>query len=132
MSCRHAGRLLLRRQALSAQQTLSVQGDEHWLKSASCRSAEEANLPLWLLACLVSRAAADVRICDSSPIRVLLIHAIEQLQEASTDVAWDLAHHPCRHMVVPGQLCRPVVLQGISQGAAALTGLGEGLSPTLT
>ena len=81
--------------------------------------------PLWLLACLFSRAAADVQACDSSPIRVLLIHTIEQLQEASTDIAGDLAHHPCRHRVVPGQLCRPVVLQGISQGAAALTGLAR-------
>ena len=91
----------------------------------SRRSAKGADPPLWLLALLPSRAAADVQMPASSPIGVLLVHAIEQLQEASTDVAGDFAHHPCRHMVV--SLGRHmVVVQGISQESRDIDRVNEG------
>ena len=46
------------------------------------------------------RCAPDVQMSDSSPVGVLLIHSIEELQKASTDVAGDFTHHPCRHMLM--------------------------------
>ncbi len=65
--------------------------------------AKKADFELCTLCgvCSVEQSFLMFRKCRAlhTPVGILLIDAIEQLQQAATDVVWDAAHHACSAQV---------------------------------